>query len=57
VNIDGNSAVRRTCSLSMVAKDVDINSFYWGLYNKFRVEVGLKNTVDRYNYDDIIWFK
>ena len=56
VNIDGNSAARRTCSLSMVAQDVDINSFYWGLYNKFKVEIGVKNTVDRNNYDDIIWF-
>lgn len=61
INIDGASAIRRTCSLSMVAEDVNINEFYWGLYNKFKLEVGLKNTVkeawgDKYP-DDIIWFK
>lgn len=61
INIDGASTIRRTCSLSMVAEDVNINEFYWGLYNKFKLEVGLKNTVketwgDKYP-DDIIWFK
>ena len=28
INIDGASAVRRTCSLSLVAQGVDINNFY-----------------------------
>ena len=28
VNVDGNSAVRRTCSLSMVAKDINIDDVY-----------------------------
>ena len=56
INIDGNSAVRRTCSLSLIAKEVNINEFYWGLSNKFRLSIGLKNFVDK-NYPDIIWFK
>ena len=56
VNVDGTSAVRRTCSLTMVAQDVNINEFYWGLNTKFRLEVGLRNKIDK-NYDDIIWFK
>ena len=55
VNIDGASAVRRTCSLSMVAKDVNINSFYWGLTNKFTLELGLQNNINP-AYDEIIWF-
>lgn len=55
VNIDGNSAVRRTCSLSLVAKDVDINNYYWGLQTKFKLEIGLKNEINS-NYSDIIWF-
>lgn len=56
VNIDGASTVRRSCSLTLVAKDVNINDFYWGLNTKFKLEVGLKN---KYNskYPDIIWFK
>jgi hypothetical protein len=56
INIDGTSAVRRTCSLTMIAQDVNINDFYWGLKNKFKLEIGIKNVIDM-NYPDIIWFK
>ena len=55
VNVDGTSAIRRSVSLSMVAKDVDVNSFYWGLHTKIKLFVGLTNKVDS-NYPDIIWF-
>ena len=55
INIDGASAVRRTCSLSLVAQGVDINNFYWGLNNKFKLEIGLKNFINS-KYPDIIWF-
>ena len=41
INIDGASALRRTCSVSMVAEDVKLNDFYWGLNTKFKLEVGL----------------
>lgn len=56
LNIDGNSALRRTCNLNMVAKDININDFYWGLKNKFKLEIGLTNTINP-QYDNIIWFK
>lgn len=56
INIDGNSILRRTCSLSMVAQDVNINQFYWGLYNKFQLEIGLKNKINP-AYPETIWFK
>lgn len=56
INIDGASAVRRTCSLTMVAQDININDFYWGLKNKFTLEIGIKNTINS-KYPDIIWFK
>ena len=55
VNIDGASAVRRTCNLSLVAGDVNINDFYWGLHNKFKLEVGLRNEINS-EYPDIVWF-
>ena len=55
INIDGASALRRTCSVSMVAEDVKLNDFYWGLNTKFKLEVGLKNTIDP-DYPEIIWF-
>ena len=56
INVDGSSAVRRTCNLTMIAKDVKINDFYWGLTNKFKLEIGLLNTIN-FNYPEIIWFK
>nr|DAF37629.1 MAG TPA: hypothetical protein [Caudoviricetes sp.] len=56
INIDGASIIRRTCSLSIVAQDVNINDFYWGVKNKFKLEIGLKNEINP-KYADIIWFK
>jgi len=56
VNIDGNSAIRRTCNLSLIAKGINFNNFYWNLGNKFTLEVGVKNFINK-NYPDIIWFK
>lgn len=55
INIDGSSAVRRTCSLTLVANNVNITDYYWGLKNKFKLEIGLKNTINDI-YPDIIWF-
>ena len=55
INVDGNSAVRRTCSLSMVAYDIQLTDYYWGLKTKFNLSIGLKNIIDS-NYPDIIWF-
>lgn len=56
VNIDGASAVRRTCSLTMVTEQGEITSNYWGLENKFKLELGVKNTINS-KYPDIVWFK
>ena len=55
INVDGTSAVRRTCSLNLVAKDINLNSYYWGLCTKFKIFIGLENHVDS-SEDDIIWF-
>lgn len=55
LNVDGTSAIRRSCSLTMIAKDVNINEFYWGLNTKFKLMIGLKNFVDN-RYPEIIWF-
>ena len=55
INLDGNSALRRTCNLTMVANEVNINDYYWGLHSKVKIEVGIKNTIDE-DRPDIIWF-
>lgn len=55
INIDGKSAVRRTCSLTIVANELNIHEYYWGLHTKFKLSVGLKNNINP-EYPDIIWF-
>lgn len=54
-SIDGSSAVRRTCSLSMVAEELNIHDYYWGLNTKFKLQIGLRNNIDD-RYEDICWF-
>ena len=57
INVDGNSALRRTCNITMILKDQsEMNKFYWTFKQKFILEIGLKNVINR-NYPDIIWFK
>lgn len=56
INVDGTSACRRTCSLTLVANEVNINDYYWGLNTKFELQIGLTNRIDE-KYPDIIWFK
>jgi len=53
--LDGDSAVRRTCSLSMIVDNLELRDYYWGLKNKFKLEVGMRNFVDK-SYPEIIWF-
>lgn len=48
INIDGTSTMRRTCSLTIVANDMNTNDYYWGLNNKFQLEIGLANTLVGY---------
>ena len=56
INVDGTSACRRTCSLTLVANEVNINDYYWGLNTKFELQIGLTNRIDE-KYPEIIWFK
>lgn len=57
INIDGTSSVRRSCSLSMTATKEDniITDKYWAYNHKFKLQIGLKNTIDS-TQPDIIWF-
>lgn len=67
VNIDGNSTVRRTCNLSMITENININDYYWGIKTKFKLEIGLQNTVGdiptkeytyrKDEYGNIIYYK
>ena len=45
INIDGASSVRRTCSLTLVADELNIHEYYWGLHTKFKLAIGVKNDI------------
>ena len=55
INIDGNSALRRTCSLTMIPEEFKSGDIYLGLKNKFKLAVGITNDIDA-RYPKIIWF-
>lgn len=57
INVDGSSAVRRTCNLTLVTSSIQVNEIDWALRTKFRLYIGLKNFIDTDKYDDILWFK
>lgn len=56
INLDGDSAVRRTCSLTLVANEFNYQNYVWGMNTKFKLEIGVKNNINT-AYPDIIWFK
>lgn len=55
INLDGASALRRSCSLSIVANSFDYSDYLWGLNTKFKLEIGVENNINP-NYPKIIWF-
>lgn len=56
INIDGNSSMRRSCSLTLVpSPEEKLDSFDWALSTKFKLEIGVKNDINP-NYDKIIFF-
>lgn len=55
INVDGTSAVRRTCSLTLVSDSFDYQDYLWGVNTKFKLEVGVENTINPL-YPEIIWF-
>jgi hypothetical protein len=56
INLDGASAVRRTCSLTITAQEFDYSNYLWGLNTKFALEIGVLNTINDL-HPEIIWFK
>ena len=56
IPVDGNSIVRRTCSLTIAAQNMSINDYLWGLETKIKVFIGIANKINS-NYPPIIWFK
>lgn len=58
ISIDGTSAIRRSCSLTLITEHLEgeqLQSYYWGLKTKFKLFIGLNNVIND-EYPDIIWF-
>lgn len=58
--VDGKSAIRRTCNLSLISEQsendlTDLNNLF-AINKKCFIEVGLKNFTQYYKEYDIIWF-
>ena len=56
LNGDGNSAIRRSCSLTMVSDEVNFTDYYWVLNTKFKLEIGLTNIVSN-DLPEIVWYE
>ena len=56
INVDGTSAVRRSCSLTIIANNFDYREYYWGLNTKFKLEIGVENRIN-YSYPKVCWFE
>ena len=60
LNLDGNSSIRRTCNLNMIATEkendlTNVNSLL-SINKKVELEVGFTNRLDKYTNYPIIWF-
>ena len=64
INVDGSSALRRSCNISLVTEDTNINNYDWVLKTQFKLNIGLKNILagneeyenKGYAEEEIIWF-
>lgn len=60
LNLDGNSAMRRTCNLStfIPEEEIDFNNLNteFSLNKKIFLEVGFTNTTEYYQEEQYIWF-
>lgn len=61
INIDGKSAVRRTCNLSVFLNDTEYSGItnidnLFSINKKIYLEIGYENITDKYSQYPIIWF-
>jgi hypothetical protein len=53
ISVDGASAVRRTCNLTLISQNTVISEPNWAVKNKFKLEIGILNIP----MNEITWFK
>ena len=54
VNLDGASAVRRSCALTIVAQNFNYANYLWGLNTKFKLEIAVGT--DLSFAENFVWF-
>ena len=54
INLDSNSAIRRSCSLTLITQNYNFSNYTWGLNTKFKLEIGIENQINK-NFPEIIW--
>ena len=52
INIDGASAIRRTCQLTVLTDTVNLSDYFWSLNTRFKLEIGLENGLT----NKLTWF-
>lgn len=56
ISVDGASKLRRSCSLTLISQQLDINEYLWCLNTKIRVSIGMRNFINPSVYGEIVWF-
>ena len=55
ISVNGSSACRRTCSLSLITTDPNVNEIDWQIRTKYYLTIGMKNFISD-KYPEWIWF-
>lgn len=56
INLDGTSAIRRTCQLVLLINDFNKKNINLKTNMKIKIEIGIKNFTNKYLNSQIIWF-
>ena len=57
ISVDGNSKLRRSCSLSLISDRLQVNEYIWGLNTKVKVSIGMRNKTNHsVDYGEVVWF-
>ena len=55
ITVDGTSSCRRTCNLTLITTDSNVNELDWQIRTKYVLSLGIKNFIND-KYPEWIWF-
>lgn len=56
ITVDGTSSCRRTCNLTLITTDSNVNELDWQIHTKYVLSIGIRNFVNKIKYPEWIWF-